>query len=122
MRDAIAARKRSECYYHSDATYVNGLDLAPWPQIRNDLLRWQSVRVSGTNGCMDLYSPLNTNTTLAIEDESCPVLLMIEKLRELNFIAFSGRIEHTNLEKVFDCRKVLSKKNTFGVSCSSTVS
>ena len=102
---------------------MNGLDLAPWPKIRNDLLRWQSVRVSDTKGCMNLHSPLNTNTTLAIEEESCPVLLMIEKLREMNFIAFSGRIEHTNLEKVFDCRKVLSrKKNTFGVSCSSTVS
>ena len=59
---------------------------------------------------MDLHNPLNTNTTLATEEEACPVLLMIEKLRELNFIALTGRIEHTNLEKVYDCRKVLSNK------------
>lgn len=64
-----------------DPCRVNFLSVAPWGSLDVGLRAW-SQSVSDVSGCVEISSPSRPTSQFVITDRDCPVLLILQALRE----------------------------------------
>jgi hypothetical protein len=72
--------------------------------VRTSLRHW-SMSVSDTEGCVDLSCPKSPGT-FNIEDEDCPVLLLLDELKSQRWTPVSRRVNHEDGVRDLDDRKI----------------
>jgi hypothetical protein len=104
-------------YFDSDPEYSNVLEISDWDRMRSELYRWDET-VSETPGCVGISDPQLAVPMCSLEDPGCPVICLLDRLRELEWKPLRERIEHTNTNKVFDCRNAQRGARYFQVMLS----
>lgn len=66
-------------------TYVDLMEVAPWKQLRNDVVVWGHCGESDIDGCLCLSEPQKATINLALEDDRYPILLMLKELHLQHF-------------------------------------
>ena len=92
------------CYFSADPTFMNVFDLGNWNRLFKELTHWET-QLSDAVGCVDLVNPTLASSHLALEDPECPVLMLLERLRELKWIPFKSRcaIRHAIAYRIACC-------------------
>ena len=72
---------------------MNGLDLAPWPHLKNELYSWEQT-VSDTARCLDLVRPRKVVPQCALTDPLCPTLLLLDFLMGMHYRPRLAMVEH----------------------------
>ena len=97
-----------------DPVWVDVLDIAPFERMRSSLVRWKDAP-SDRRGCFDLSEPTSVVPTMALTDDTCPVLSVCAHLHALGWRPFTGGVfvHNTAEDKRFDGSNPRARKHYF---------
>jgi hypothetical protein len=107
-----------EVYPEMDPEWIQWQDIAPFPVIRSKMVRWNKIEDSDHEGCIWLKDPVWAKPMIALEDEACPNLLLMEELKRAGWVFEEKRAVHEapfGAEPVYDSREALRQKSYYRV-------